>query len=70
MWKDLSGKKTLLVIRKIFGLFVNTLAADDNYSLLNCDRLMQPIQMQLFKKQKTFSDVFSQFFKSRLIFKH
>ena len=31
---------------------------------------MQPIQMQLSKKQKTFSEVFSAFLKSRLNFEH
>ena len=35
-------------------MFVNILSADDKYSLLNCDKLLQPIQMQLPKKQKTF----------------
>ena len=41
-------KKSLLVICKIVGLFVNTLVADE-YSLLNIDNLTQPIQMQLNK---------------------
>ena len=31
---------------------------------------MQPIQMQLFQKQKTFSEFFSDFFKSTLKFEH
>ena len=46
-WRLLSWKKSLLVICKILGLFVNTLTADEKYSLLNRDNLMQPIQMQL-----------------------
>ena len=54
MWKKLSWKKSRLVICKMLGLFVNTLAADHKYSLLNCDKLMEPIQMQLFIKQKRF----------------
>ena len=41
------------------------MTAEEKYSLLNCDNLTQPIQMELSKKQKTFSDLFSQFFKSR-----
>ena len=45
-------------------MFVNIMTADDKYSLLNCDNLTQRIEMQLFKKQKTLSDLFSQFFKS------
>ena len=55
-------KKSLLVICKIVGLFVNTLVADE-YSLLNIDNLTQPIQMQLSQKQKTLSNFFSIFFK-------
>ena len=41
---------------------------DDKYSLFNINNLTQPIEMQLCKKQKSVSDLFSQFFKSRLIF--
>ena len=45
------------MIRKILGLFVNTLTADDKYSLVNSDNLMQHIiQMQLSPKEKTFSE--------------
>ena len=40
----MSWKKSLLVICKILGLFINTLTADDKYSLLNRDNLTQPIQ--------------------------
>ena len=36
-------EKSLLVISKILGLFVNTLTADDKYSLTKRDNLMQPI---------------------------
>ena len=57
-----SWKKSLLVICKIVGLFVNTLVADE-YSLFNIDNLTQPIQMQLSQKQKTLSKFFSIFFK-------
>ena len=35
---------------------VNTLTADDKYSLLNRDNLTQPIQIVLSQKEKTFSD--------------
>ena len=35
MLGELSRKKSLLVICKILGLFVNTLAADDKYSFVN-----------------------------------
>ena len=37
---------------KILRLFVNTLTADDKYSLLIRDTLIQPIQMYLSQKQK------------------
>ena len=43
------GKKSLLVICKILGLFVETLPADYKYSFLNRDNLTQSIQMQLSK---------------------
>ena len=52
---ELSRKKSLLVIWKILRLFVTTLSAEEKYSLLNRDNLMQPIHMQLSQEQKTFS---------------
>ena len=69
MSKQLSWKKSLLVICKVLGLLVNTLTANDKNFLLNCDNLKKRIQMQLSKKQKIFS-LFSKFLKSRLSFKH
>ena len=36
--------------------------------LLNSENLTEPIEMELYKKQKPFSKLFSQFFKFRLIF--
>ena len=47
-------EKSLLVIHKILIVFINTLTADDKHYLLNRDNLSQPIQMQLYQKQKTF----------------
>ena len=58
----------MLVLCKIFGLFVNTLSEDDKYSLLYRDNLTQPIQIHLSQKQKTFSYFFSAFLKSTLNF--
>ena len=52
-------EKSLLVIHKILRLLVNTLTADDKHYLLNRDNLAQPIQMQLYQKQKKFSEFFS-----------
>ena len=51
-------------------MFVNTLTADDKYSLLNRDNLKQSIQTLLSQKQKTFSQIFSSFLKSTLNFEH
>ena len=70
LWRQLTFKKFLLVICKISRLFPNTLSADGKYSLLNRDNLMQPIQMQVSRKQKTFSEFFSAFLKSRLNLEH
>ena len=61
---------SLLVICKISRLFPNTLRTDGKYSLLNRDNLVQPIQMHLSQKQKTFSQFFSSFLKSSLDFEH
>ena len=60
----------MLVLRKILGLFVNTLSEDDRYYLLYKDNLLQPIQILLSQKQKTFSKFFSPFLKSTLISEH
>ena len=58
------------MIHKIVSLFVNTLAVNDKYYLLNRDNLQQPMQMQLRQKEKKFSEFFFAFLKSRLNFKH
>ena len=60
----------MLVLCKILGLFVNTLSEDDKYCLFYNDNLMQPIQILLSQKQKTFSQFFSGFLKSTLNFEH
>ena len=51
-------------------MFVNTLTADDKYSLLNRENLRQPIWTKLSQKQKTFSEFFLAFSKSTLNFEH
>ena len=51
-------------------MFVNTLNADDKYSLHNRENLRQPIQMQFSKKQKVFSKEFATFLKSASSFEH
>ena len=70
MGRQLNCKKSLLVICKILRLFVNILSALEKYSLPNTQYLTQPIQVQLFQKQKTFPWFFSAFSKSKLNFEH
>ena len=48
-----------LSISEMLGVFFNTLTADNKYSLRNRKNLRQPIQLQLFKKQKIFSQFFA-----------
>ena len=50
-------------------MLVNTLAVDEKYPVLNRHNLTIPIQMQLYQKQKTFSQLFPAFLKNRLSFK-
>ena len=70
LWRQLTFKKSLLVICKISRLFPNTLSGDGKYSLLNRDNLTQPIQIQLSRKQKTFSEFFAAFLNSGLNLEH
>ena len=69
-WRQLSWKKSLLVICKMSGLLVNALAVGDKYSLLNSDNLTQSIHMPLSRKKNFFDQYFSAFLKSRLNFAH
>ena len=63
-------KKSVLVRRKALELFVNTLSADDKYSLPNRDNLAQPIRTQLSQKQKPFYQLLLAFSKSALNLEH
>ena len=58
------------MICEILRPFINTFTANDKYSVLNKQYLLHPIDMQLTQKQKTFSQFFSAFLKSRLNFEH
>ena len=49
-------------------MFVNTLTADDKYSLLNRDNLTEQNRTQLSQKQKAFSQFFLAFSKYTLNF--
>ena len=68
--RQLSYKKSLLVICNIRRLFPDTLSDNGKYSLFNRDNLTQLIQMQLSRKQKTFFEFFSSFLKSGWNFEH
>ena len=70
LWRQLTCKNSMLVICKTWRLFPKTLSADGKYSLLNRHNLTQPIQMQVSRKQKTFSEFFSVFLKASLKFEH
>ena len=59
--RQLSYKKSLLLICKISRLFINTLSADNMYSFFNRENLTQPIQMQLSRKEKIFLNFFLHF---------
>ena len=67
---QLSWKKYLLLTCKILVLLVNTLDADEKYPLFNRENLTIPVRMELSEKEKTFSQFFAVFLKSRLNSKH
>ena len=67
-WGNFTSKMSLLVISEILVLFINTLNTYEKFSLCNRQSWEQPIQMQLSKKQKTFSKFFAPFLKSTLNF--
>ena len=68
--KVIELEKSLLDKWKFFGYFLNTLTADDKYSLISKNKWMQTIQMHLSQKQNIFSEFFSAFFESALNFEH
>ena len=61
---------SLLETWKFFVRFLNTLTADDKYSLISSDNWMQTIKMHLSQKQKVFSQFFAAFFEYALNFEH
>ena len=63
-------QNSLLETSKFFSRFLNTLTADDKYSLISRDNWMQAIQKHLSQKQRIFFPCFSAFFESALNFEH
>ena len=55
---------------EVLGVFVNTLTADENYPFGESGDLQSPIEMQLYWKQKTFSEFFVPFMESPWNFKN
>ena len=53
--KVIELQKSLLDTWKFFRPFLNTLTADDKYSVISKDKWIQTIQMHLSQKQNTFS---------------
>ena len=68
--KVIELQKLLLETWKFFRPFLNTLTADDKYSLISKDNSMETIQMKLSQKQNIFSQFFSAFYESALNFEH
>ena len=63
-------KKSLILICKIFELFVNTLSAHYKHSVLSKGNFLQHYQMQLSQKQKILPQFVFAFSKCRFIFEH
>ena len=59
-----------LVLGNILGEFVHTLTANGKYPVQDCENFQLPIQMQLFKKRKTFSQFLVPFLESTVNFTH
>ena len=68
--KVIELQKSFLDTWKFFRPFLNTLTADDKYSVISKDKWMEKIQMHLSQKQKICSEFFSMFFESALNFEH
>ena len=66
--KVIELEKSLLDTWKFFRPFLNTLTADDTYSLNSKDKWMQKFQVHLSQKENNFSQFFSPFLESALNF--
>ena len=68
--KVIELQKSLLDTWKFFRRFLNTLTADDRYSLISKNKWMETIQMHLSQKPRIFFEFFSSFFESALNIEH
>ena len=68
--KVIEFQKSLLEILKFIRPFLNTLTADDKYSLISRDKWMQTIQMDLSQQEDIFCEFFWSFYEFPLRFKH
>ena len=66
--KVIELQKFLLDTWKFFRPFLNTLAADDRYSLISKNKWMQTIQMHLSQKPRILPELFCAFFEFVLNF--
>ena len=57
-------ENTHLSVSEIVGVFVNTSTVDNKYSLRKRKNLQRPIQLQLCRKQKHFSEYLAAYLKS------
>ena len=68
--KVIELQKSVLDSWKFFRPFLNTLTANDKYSLNSKDKWMQTFQMHLSQKQDNFSQFCFPFFESALNLEH
>ena len=68
--KEIELQKSLLETWKFFRPFLNTLSADDKYSLISEDNSMENFQIHLSENQNIFSEFFSEFSESPWNFEH
>ena len=67
---DIEFQNVCLSTSKFLLVLFNTLTADEKYSLYNKKNLLQPIQLQLSKKQKICSQFFHGYLKCTSNFEH